>query len=109
MKLQLQCRLPNSAFVGGKRTNQLRAGMSTCRYAIDTNKPDLDNLVKFVMDALQVIIYKDDKQVVNLVSRKSWDLSWPYEGRTVIKVRNAHPTDIPHNTNAPAPARAGII
>ena len=35
-----------------------------------TKKPDLDNLAKAVMDALNGIAYKDDDQIVTLLLRK---------------------------------------
>ena len=75
----------------------------------DANKPDLDNLVKFVKDALQGIIYKDDQQVVKVVATKSWDLTAPHDGRTVIKVRNAGPTDMPYRHDLIPLGRRGII
>lgn len=37
-----------------------------------TNKPDIDNLVKFVMDALNTIYWKDDKQIVHVVASKQY-------------------------------------
>lgn len=36
----------------------------------DTHKPDLDNVAKAVLDALNGIAYEDDAQVVELVVRK---------------------------------------
>ena len=37
-----------------------------------TNKPDCDNVSKFVCDCLTGVAYRDDKQVVNLSVRKFW-------------------------------------
>lgn len=34
----------------------------------DTYKPDVDNVAKLVMDALSGVAYRDDKQVVGLIS-----------------------------------------
>jgi Holliday junction resolvase RusA-like endonuclease len=36
----------------------------------DTFKPDVDNLAKAVMDALNCVAYVDDSQVIELVIRK---------------------------------------
>jgi len=35
-----------------------------------TNKPDCDNISKFVCDCLSGVAFRDDKQVVNLSVRK---------------------------------------
>ena len=35
-----------------------------------TNKPDIDNLAKFALDAMNGAIYSDDKQIVHLVAYK---------------------------------------
>lgn len=37
-----------------------------------TNKPDIDNLIKTVLDALNGIAFKDDSQVVHIVARKQY-------------------------------------
>ena len=109
LELEFHRRIPNSAFIGGKRTNQLKEAMGIWQNKPDTNKPDLDNLVKFVKDALQGIIYKDDQQVVKVVATKSWDLTAPHDGRTVIKVRNAGPTDMPYGHDLIPLGMRGII
>ena len=33
-------------------------------------KPDMDNILKAVLDALNKVAYEDDKQVVELIGRK---------------------------------------
>jgi Holliday junction resolvase len=35
-------------------------------------KPDIDNVIKVVLDALNEIAWADDKQVVSVFARKSW-------------------------------------
>lgn len=37
-----------------------------------SSKPDLDNLVKSVLDAFNGIVFKDDAQVVEIIARKFW-------------------------------------
>ncbi len=37
-------------------------------------KPDLDNVAKAVLDALNGVIYEDDKQVIKLVAEKKYSL-----------------------------------
>lgn len=50
-------------------------------------RPDIDNIVKIVMDALNGVAYKDDSQVVDISARKVYGLG--YEGLhiTVEEVR----------------------
>lgn len=40
------------------------------KYEANTFKPDADNIAKLVMDALNGIAYKDDKQITELYVRK---------------------------------------
>ena len=48
-----------------------------------TKKPDTDNIIKIVLDALNGIIYQDDKQVVIVECKKYYDIS---EERLLIEV-----------------------
>ena len=48
--------------------------------------PDVDNLAKFVLDAVQKKILTDDKFVTTLVVHKRW-CSTKNEQRTVIELR----------------------
>ena len=49
--------------------------------------PDLDNLIKFVLDALVKIAYWDDNQVYRLSCRKEYDGEGECKGRTLINVK----------------------
>lgn len=40
-----------------------------------TKKPDIDNVVKIVLDALNKVAYQDDTQVVELATLKRWSQS----------------------------------
>ena len=51
-----------------------------------THVPDVDNLAKFVLDAVQKKIISDDKFVTTLVVHKIW-CSTENEQRTVIELR----------------------
>ena len=51
-----------------------------------TVKPDLDNLIKLVKDALSKIVYHDDKQIVELEAFKSYG-----NPSTTITVRELMP------------------
>jgi len=43
-----------------------------CGSVVPTVKPDLDNLAKTVLDAMNKTVYKDDSQIVDLVVRKRY-------------------------------------
>lgn len=47
-------------------------------------KPDMDNILKVVLDALNEVAYEDDKQVVELIGRKYYT---PGDGYLWINVR----------------------
>lgn len=42
------------------------------RKVFPTKRPDLDNLIKSVLDALNGVAYKDDCQIVTMLSRKNY-------------------------------------
>jgi len=48
----------------------------------ENKKPDVDNAIKLVMDALNTRAYKDDVQIVKANVRRIWG-EWPH---TVIKI-----------------------
>ena len=48
--------------------------------------PDIDNLCKFVMDALNGIVYNDDRQVVVLHAIKLRDSDGTCNGKTIVHV-----------------------
>ena len=93
--IEFHRRLPNTAFVGDKRKNCLRKAYLGANNMEDNMKPDLDNLVKLVKDALQGLAYKDDKQVVVLHAYKMLDLMPPHNGRTVVKFSQTNGNDLP--------------
>lgn len=54
------------------------------RHPIPRNKkPDVDNALKLVMDALNSMAYRDDVQIANATVRRFWG-EWP---KTVIEVK----------------------
>lgn len=50
-----------------------------------TKKPDSDNILKAVADALNQVAYRDDKQIVDTQVRKFYSET----PRTVISIRKA--------------------
>ena len=59
---------PKGHYGSGKNADQRKP--SAPRY--HTQKPDIDNLVKFALDCLNGIAFDDDKQIVLLKASKSW-------------------------------------
>ena len=58
---------PPASWSNKKRINALNGGL------FPTSKPDLDNSAKLALDACNKIVWKDDKQVVDLTVRKRYD------------------------------------
>lgn len=52
-------------------------------YPGDSQAPDIDNLLKLVLDALNTVVYKDDQQVLEVQMRKHLNSDNP---RTVFSV-----------------------
>lgn len=53
-----------------KNTNKKRLAMMQSKIILPTVKPDLDNVAKAVLDALNGFAYKDDNQIVELSINK---------------------------------------
>jgi len=86
-------RRPNTHFVNRNREGgQLRASASLKQFVCQ--KPDIDNLLKFVLDALTGSPYHDDSQVAHTVCSKVWDNAPPFNGRTVFEMTESMGTDI---------------
>ncbi|WP_407306376.1 RusA family crossover junction endodeoxyribonuclease [Desulfosporosinus sp. SB140] len=54
-------------------------------YYFDTASPDVDNIVKPIQDALIGLVYEDDNQITDSISRKR-DINGAYKIRGVSKV-----------------------
>ena len=64
---------PKKHYRTGKYADVLKENVPT--YHINT--PDLDNMTKFVMDACNGILWKDDKQVCVSSQEKVYTTGWP--------------------------------
>ena len=59
---------PKSHFRTGRFSNELRQSAPT----IHTKKPDIDNCIKFCLDAMNHHFYADDSQIISVIARKSY-------------------------------------
>ena len=78
---------PNTDFKGGIRAeNNLKSNIPK---AVPI-RPDIDNLAKFVLDAFNGLIYKDDCQVVSLKVVKIRDNEGECNGSTEVTIESYH-------------------
>ncbi len=57
-----------------------------------TVKPDLDNLAKGILDALNEVVYKDDNQIIDMCVFKRWESADHQPGvRIVIQENGIEP------------------
>lgn len=77
---------PAAHFLGSRRTAE--AILPEWRGEIShLGKPDLDNLIKFIMDVLNGIGYEDDNQVYKISSKKVYDNEGECRGRIGIDLK----------------------
>ena len=68
-----------SHYGSGKNSDKIKASAPIYH----TQKPDVDNLVKFVMDCMNEIVFRDDAQVVTIAASKKWDR----DARSIIRIK----------------------
>ena len=76
---------PKSHYGTGRNSGKLKPS-APIRYQ-HTVKPDIDNLLKFVLDALNGIAYVDDKQVAFCSAKKRYTDS--HDPRTIVEIEEA--------------------
>ena len=87
MELTFYRPLPLRYFVSNDREKGLKPKHREGSVLSDCCVPDVDNLVKFVLDAMNGIAHSDDKQVVTIIAKKRLDMNYPYTGRTFFKFK----------------------
>ena len=65
--LYIRCPVPVS-------TSKKRTEACLQNAELPTKKPDIDNVIKIFLDAMNGIVYKDDTQVVRLSAKKGYSL-----------------------------------
>ena len=88
MSIGFFIRRPQDHFKGISRSPE-NIRMKARQATLTPIAPDIDNLIKFVLDALIGVIYHDDRQVVMLTASKQRDSQGSCGGRTVVTVEKA--------------------
>ncbi|GHE35093.1 RusA family crossover junction endodeoxyribonuclease [Sphingobacterium griseoflavum] len=73
---------PKHHYGTGKNSNKLKPNVGNYH----TSKPDIDNLEKFVFDALTGIFWKDDSYISHVMSAKVYTEGTP---KTVVYIKEA--------------------
>ena len=76
MEVKVYMQIPKSA--SKKKSEQMEAG-----HIRPTKRPDLDNIIKGIADALNGIAYKDDSQIVRVTVEK-W---YSYKARVEVEIK----------------------
>lgn len=82
IELKFHRKIPDGLFIAKDRNRPKVIFANGRKY--DSQRPDIDNLCKFVLDALTGVVYGDDSQVVKLTATKLVDHQHPYTGRVEI-------------------------
>ena len=89
VEIEFYRKLPLSMFLAETRERGLRNPQMLGTKPWDTHRPDVDNLAKFVMDALQGVLYEDDSQLAKLTLAKHHHMTPPFTGKTIVKFKSA--------------------
>lgn len=71
---------PKSHYGTGKNSELLKDAAPKYH----TQKPDLDNMCKAVMDSLNMVLYRDDSQVIQVNAQKLWAPRRGLEGLLLV-------------------------
>ena len=80
-------KLPLSWFVANDRKRGLRNPNIMNSNVPDKSTPDADNLAKFICDAINGVVYADDRQISRIRITKTFHSSPPFTGKTTIKFK----------------------
>jgi hypothetical protein len=95
-------RRPDNHFIASNRgPGRVQARFQDQMAFLPQNRLDVDNLAKFVLDAMKGLLYTDDSQVVTLKSVKLHDNIGSCNGRTELQVWRVRPEDLPLIVQSP--------
>jgi Holliday junction resolvase RusA-like endonuclease len=84
--ITFRCRRPDHHFVNADRSKAIKTAFRNSR----ETGGDVDNMVKFVMDAGTDVLYTDDRQVTCLYATKMWHESAASLGFVTVAVKLHH-------------------
>ena len=87
VEMEFYRRPSNGMFIGNKRSRGLRS----MEQHPDNMVPDIDNMVKFYLDAMDGVFFSNDKQVCRIIATKMVDTLPPHDGKVVIFCRKFMP------------------
>ena len=87
--IQFLFKRPKAHYRSGKYSHLLKPIYEGKQH---TCTPDVDNLAKFCLDAMNTIMYKDDSQVIELNCRKSYIDEVGKPGETIITIQIIEPS-----------------
>lgn len=61
-----------ASFAPPKSASKKKAGQMLSGEVVPEKKPDIDNIIKVVCDALNGIAYHDDKQIISVTAKKQY-------------------------------------
>jgi Holliday junction resolvase RusA-like endonuclease len=84
MTVVFKMKRPKSHFISNNRHGSLKANAPNS--LLVAKKVDVDNLVKFVMDALVKLLYDDDKQIAAVHAFRMYDNVGSCLGSTTVRI-----------------------
>jgi len=82
---------PNNHFVHSNRAGMMLKSDAPKPLMV-AKRVDVDNLLKFVMDAVNVLLYEDDKQVAAVHAFRLYDSQGACEGSTTVHLKQVSTT-----------------
>jgi Holliday junction resolvase RusA-like endonuclease len=93
---------PNTHFIASRRgPGRLRPQFQDPVAFLPNKRLDVDNLAKFVLDALNGLLYSDDSQVILLQAVKLHDSTDSCNGRTEVQVWSLRQEDLQRILQSP--------
>ena len=80
-------KLPLTWFVANDRERGLRNQQMLNSKPPDKSTPDADNLAKFICDAINGVVYADDRQIARIRITKTFHTTAPFTGMTIVKFK----------------------
>jgi Holliday junction resolvase RusA-like endonuclease len=92
MNIVFKMKRPKSHFVNNKPGHG-RLKVSSTGMMSSTIRTDIDNLVKFVLDSMNEVLYEDDRQIVSIQATKVFDNDDTCEGSIDVNIRRIETDD----------------